>query len=69
MIGVANFCLISPDLCFGDFEIRGCLIDKNDEIDQLVPKQAPPQVVCGEVLYQAGILSLAGVFHRMCYII
>ena len=36
MIGVADFLLDVPDLCFDDFESRSRLIDENDEIDQLI---------------------------------
>ena len=41
MIDVSDFWLIVPNLCFGDFEIHGRLIDENDKIDQLLPEQVP----------------------------
>ena len=45
MIGVSDFWLIVLDLCLDDFEIRGHLIDKNSEINQLLLEQAPLQEV------------------------
>ena len=39
MIGIASFWLIVPNLYFGNFKIRGLLIDENGEIDQLLLEQ------------------------------
>ena len=39
VIGVACFGLSAPDLCFGNFEIHGRLIDENDEINQFLLEQ------------------------------